>query len=331
MKTIGTAMMLGAIAAMGIGSQGCTLKTQDSSRFAEPIPQGSDVALGVPGSPSAVGTTAASASELHIDGYPNSGGAVGGDYAFWYAFTRNVTDGVDLGTASILGTISLVVQLPATSTTANEAVWGPGGDALDPAVWRLTVDEVATDEYDYHLDARPKASTSESDYRALLTGHGYGDASPSHRSGWFQIDQDAYNALEPLRAHDSGTVKVTYDLRAFPKTIEADVKHTADAAWFDFVVTHDADGSGAVSANANGDISTPPDGTYETITLESRYDSTGAGRADVEVTGGDLGTQTVDSSECWGTTFAESYYTDDASWRPTSGDVAACVFPHAAF
>jgi len=36
---------------------------------------------------------------------------------------------------------------------------------------------------------------------------------------------------------------VTYDLRAFPKTIEADVKHTADAAWFDSSSRHDADGS----------------------------------------------------------------------------------------
>src|SRR5207248_268895 len=141
---------------------------------------------------------------------------------------------VDGGTLAILGVVELIVHSQPTSVSAHKAVWGPGnGNALDPMVWRMTVDEVGTEEYDYRLEARPKASTNESDFKAMLTGHGYGAGRPEHKSGWFQIDQDAYNAQDPLRAHDSGTVKVTFDGRAYPATIRAVVTHTQNGESFD--------------------------------------------------------------------------------------------------
>jgi len=81
-----------------------------------------------------------------------------------------------------------------------------------------------------------------------------------------------------------------------------------------------------VSANANGDISTPPDGTYETITLEEIATIDRRRRADVEVRPATSARQTVDSSECWGTTFAGELLHRRRELAADERDVAACVF-----
>jgi hypothetical protein len=334
-KTIGK-LVLG-VTVVSTMCAGCTLKAEDGSRFSEGIPQGSDVALAVPGS-AAGGAQMQSKSGLRIETNGPSGLLApipaAGNTAQWYVFTRDLADSVDFGTGVILGAIWVVVHTKPTSVTAHQAVWGPGsGNALDPAVWRLTVNEVATDEYDYELDGRPKDSTSESDYKAVLKGHGWGVGHPNHRSGNFTIDNDAYAALDPLRASkDSGTVKVTFDLRQYPATIEADVHHTADAEFYNVLVTHQKDGSGDVDVNALGDIDTPKDGKLENVVLHSRWDSTGAGRADLEITGGTVTSLgMVKGSECWGSTFQATYYSDTVNYRPTAGDASTCVFPVAAF
>lgn len=323
MKIIGALVTSLTIAAVVGGASGCTLKMSDESRFSEPIPLGSDVALGVPGSTGAA--TRAQATGIHIASDPPGG--ITASPAPWYQFTRNVTDAVDLGTGFVLGAIWLVAHTPPTSVEAHRAVWGPGrGTALDPVVWRLTVTEVGDREYDYELDARPKASASESDYRAILKGHGFGATHPEHRRGNFTIDNDAYRALDPSRASwDSGTVKVTFDGRTFPATIQADVKHSADPDFYDVTVTHQKDGSGALDITAFGDVELVKDGRRENVTLHSRWNTTGAGRADLEISGGST-PSTVKGSECWSTTFARSYYSDNVNYRPTEGNAASCVF-----
>jgi hypothetical protein len=266
---------------------------------------------------------------------PTTGGTPTAGTAAWYQFTRNITDGVDVGTGLILGALWIVVHdTQPTSVTAHQAVWGPGsGDALSPVVWRLTVNEVGQDTYDYALDARPHTSTSESDYKHIVVGHAFGMPSPYHRSGNFTIDNDAYASLDPMRAsQDSGTVKVTYDLRSTPSTILAEVKHTADPAWFTALVTHEGQGAGDLKITAFADIESVKDGNLENIAEHSRWDSTGAGRADLQFSGGNVPQgQTVQGSECWSTTFQETYYTDSVNYKPTSGDPSACAFQTASY
>ena len=323
--------LAGGSALLAMGMSACTLKQDDAARFGQAIPKGRDVALSVPGS-QAAGSTAHSNARggagLTMAGNPPPAS----NFADWYVFTRNVSDGVDVGTLVILGIVDIIVHTTPSSVSAHQAVWGPGnGNALDPVVWRMTVTESGNEEYDYKLEGRPKASTSESDFKAVLVGHGFGEARPEHKSGWFSLDQDASNALDPLRAHDSGTVKVTFDGRAYPIAIRAVVAHTADAQSFDVSVTHNQDTSGAVDIKAHGDVETIKDGHLEDVALHSRWMTTGAGRADVKITGGDAPAVGVLASECWSTSFALSYYTDDASYRPTEGSASSCVLPLATF
>ncbi len=332
-------LVLGGLVVTGALEGGCTLQSNDSSRYRDGIPQGAEVAVAVPRAAGS-GTTGQAHATLRIEnngpsGLTPNGPTVGAGYAQFYELTRNISDGVDLGTAAVLGIVWLIVNQPPTSETAHQAVWGPWqGDGLSPVVWRFTASEVGDHEYDYELDGRPKASTSEADWRAVLQGHGFGKERPEHRSGWFLFDNDAEAALDPLRANGTGTVKVTYDLRTFPVTIAVAIKtNDGTGAWADVGVTHQADGSGEVDIQGLFDVETLKDGNLETVDLKSRWEHDGAGRSDVKITGGDVPPQdgTVLASECWSSDFTRSYYTDNIGYQPTVGDPSSCVFPQAQF
>ena len=307
-------------------TEGCMLKPQDdgADKYRQAIPQTNDVALSVPKSS---GGTSSTTSYSTKGVYSTKGDAPTTSDAKYYAFTRDIADATDATTAIVLGLVWVIVHSPPTSVDAHHAVWGPGsGNALDPNVWRMTATEVAEHEYDYVLAARPKASTSEGDYVSILTGHGWDESSPNHRSGWFLVDNDAYKSVDPMRGHDSGTVRIDFDARSYPITIDVDAE-TGDPAkgWFKIQLEHDKDAGGSVAVQALGDIETVKDGNLENVTLNSKWNSTGAGRSDATISGGDLKSE-VDATECWDTNFQRVYYTDTIGYEPTMGAASACAF-----
>ncbi|MGZ3424018.1 MAG: hypothetical protein ACXVEF_17050 [Polyangiales bacterium] len=315
MKTLAGLGAWGVVAM--VGGIGCIAKPDDGARFREAIPATEQVQLAVPRD----GGSSTTTKSLRIKGGTTT-------YAKWYQFTRDVADGADWGTAQILGLVTLIVHQPPTKTDAKSATWGPGGDPLDPITWRFVATEVGDREYDYVLAGRPRASTSDADFKPILSGHGWGDTHPKHGEGWFLIDNDAKNAMDPARAKDTGSVRVGYDLKSWPaRTITADLTSTG---WFKLAYTRKADGSGDLDITALGDVEEEgkKDGIFENIALHSQWAVTGAGRADVEVTGGSLPATIpkVDASECWGTSFARVYYTDSVSIEPTTGDASSCAF-----
>jgi hypothetical protein len=333
-KTIATVGTLFGSAAFAL-SAGCSLQTSpDASKFREPIPQTSQVALAIAGSQVAgTKTQAAPTATLHLQNGPGSGGGGGASDASYYQFTRSITDSVDTVTTEILGEVLLVSSLPPTTVDANHAVWGPGSsDALDPVSWKLTVTAMGGGEYAYEVDGRPHLSNSEADWRAILTGQGYDASSPSYQSGSFLVDNGALLALDPTRTTSTGTVSITYDARSYPLNAAANVNpDDGTGAYYDVTVLHGVDGSGVMSLTALTDISTPPDGMNENVAENSRWDSTGAGRADVKMSGGALGTTTVVLSQCWSNSFAQTYYTDSVDYQPTAGQPSSCVFSQASF
>jgi hypothetical protein len=303
---------LGAL--VGMAQLGCMTSVEDGERFREPIPQGSEVSLAVPGS-------AAAGS----DG-PTLALVEGAERAKFYEFTRAVSDGVDGVTRSILGSIWLVVHTRPTTVTAHEATWGPGADnALAPVVWRLTVTEVGDGVFDYRLDGRPKAASAEADYLAVLKGRGYGRSHAEHRNGSFVVDNDAAKTLDPARNKDQGTTQIEHHLSSWPATLAVRIRPAPAPAWTDITVTHQKDGSGAIDVSALTDIEDKnKDGKLEDVVMHNRWAKDGAGRADVQINGGSVPIL-VKATECWSPLFERSYYSDNAG-NPAEGDAAACVF-----
>ncbi|MET0595443.1 MAG: hypothetical protein ABW133_22280 [Polyangiaceae bacterium] len=302
-------------AVVGLAQLGCVVNVDDGERFREPIPQASEVSLALPGA-----STAASSPETLAF-------ASGAERAKFYEFTRSVSDGVDGVTRAILGSIWIVVHTRPTTVSAHEATWGPGADnALAPVVWRLKVTEVSDGVFDYQLDGRPKGSMAEADYLSVLKGRGYGRSHAEHRNGSFTVDHDNAKTLDPAKNHDQGTTKIDHHLSSWPATIAVAIRPTPAPQWTDITVTHQKDGAGAVDVNALTDIEDKnKDGKLEDVVMHNRWAKDGAGRADVQISGGSVPVL-VKATECWSPVFERSYYTDNAGLAPTEGDPASCVF-----
>ncbi len=300
----------------GAGLVACTAAPDEGARFREAVPKSDDVALRVPaGSGAAVSTRG-----LRI--LSPGGGAMASSEAKFYSFTRDLTREVDGVTSGILSSVWALASTQPTTVESKRAVWGPGSSsALDPNEWRFVVVENATGEYDYALEGRKKAG---GDFVAVLRGKGFGSEHPSHRTGSFEVDGDAYRALEPSRGAEEGSAKVTYSLATFPTAIGVALRTGAEASW-DITVTRDEAGAGKVDITGKGDVDGDGATAQEDVTLASRWDASGAGRADVTMSNGDL-PQSVTATECWSSAFSRVYYEDTVQSEPTVGAKAACAF-----
>lgn len=322
-------VIFGLVGVMGTAA-GCVVQEQSGAdKFREGIPSQDEVKLEEPVS------SGSGSQPMSLE--PGMGlqddGTGGTAYAEYYRFTREMFDGVNLGTAAILGSIWIIVNYPPSTLEDEEAIWGPWTEALSPAEYRFRALETGDDEYDYALEARRKGT--DDPWTPVWLGEGFGNEHPDHHKGWFELDFDAANEVDPTRLNadeESGKVRVEYDLRNYPTTIRAYMTDQQSDAWFDIRLTTNRDGGGRVDIDALDDIHDVGSTSKEDIAMRSRWLATGAGRADVTIANGDLPEGTiVHASECWSTSFERVYWSDNIGIEPEEGSVAACAYEEAEY
>jgi len=325
----------GVVAVVAALVPGCVLKEKDDvSKFQEAIPQADHVKVNGP------------------EDAQNGGGSQGqsiqsdepwanGPWAKYYGFTRHVRQGVNGVAATVLGSVWIIVHTQPTSLDSKEAVWGPWTDSLEPVTYRFRVTEVGEDEYDYTLEGRPKASQNDGEYRAILLGKGFGKGHPSHGDGTFTIDLDTAFELDPFNQDpgETGKIKFTHDLPpdittnlfSQPRSVTAEFTPSHTDAWFTATSKSNADGTGTLKVDAYVDADESDATKKEDISILSQWNGTGAGRADISITGGDVPADPgkVTAVECWGSDFYRVYYDDSLAWEPSEGDAALCAFSSA--
>ncbi len=313
----------GFLLSLLLAAPACSLqKTDDVSEYRQALPKADAVRVSGP-------EIAPGSSALGLGDAP-------AETARWYHFTRDVRDGVNVVTGHVLVAVWALVHVRPSEVGDDYAQWGPYTEALEPVTYRFRVERVGENEYDYRLDGRPRASKSEDDYRAVLTGKGFGRADARHGDGSFVIDLDAAKALDPSRHQDdSGTIEITHDLPeqistnlgALPRTIRARLD-PAGEAWFDITSVAKQDFTGTLVVDAHADTDDSKATTLEDVAVHSQWNADGAGRADISVSGGDLPTTiaVLDATECWGGDFARVYYTDSVGIEPTEGEASACAY-----
>jgi hypothetical protein len=306
----------------------CSAQKQETNEFEEALPEQGSVNVDGPDGARADSSTAAGMRGTLADGGTS-------DPAFWYSFTRDVRDGVNAVTAVVLVSVWVVVHTEPSELDDDHAVFGPyEGDALDPARYRLTVLRIGDHHFRYVLDGQEK---SGGDYLTVLDGDGYSRASEHHGDGQFVLNLTNAKTLDPSRhANDSGTVTIVHDLPpdvglrpdALPRTITATVTPEGEAS-LSIASFAREDHTGEIDLSAHVDIDPSHMTALEDVTVTSRWQATGAGRADINISGGDLpqaGFDQVTAVECWGTDFSRVYYTDSAGLQPTAGSPSECVY-----
>ncbi len=314
---------------------GCQLEATDNdvSRFREPLPETSRITVLGPEDSVAAGSKA-SASVMA------NGAATGeGNWAKYYAFTRQVRGGMNHATGDILGLVWLLANMEPTDVSDRQATWGPFTEDLSPVSYRFIVREDPKEKggYAYLLEGRPKASKSDSEWVTVLEGQGYGALNDKHGQGKFSLDMDAAHKLDPIGSPDEGVLNITHelprqrDLKSLlePRYIKAEMVKGAEN--WTAISRRQELGTGSLLVTAHADVDDAKNTKLEDVSIASQWKRGGAGRADVTMSGGDLPAtvKVVSVTECWGEDFARAYYKDSVDFEPPVGDVSACVYANA--
>lgn len=216
-----------------------------------------------------------------------------------------------------------------TEVSPGRVVWGPYTEPLWREEWRLVMEENGDDVFDYTVEARPRASSGA--FVAVMTGkHTFRQGGAQ---GELDVDFGAYVALDNPQAYQ-GRAHVTYARSAagdqdvsvlFLQPAQPGGRETSIT--YGFVQRKGGEGALTFVLDQDFDARTA---AKERLSVTSRWQPSGAGRADARVAGGDVLTPFT-FSECWAPTHVRAYYADSAGLFPAEGAEAACVFTSATF
>jgi hypothetical protein len=305
LKRTGLALILVAPVALGACGR------DDGNDFRDGVPYQEDVALAFPGAaaPAATGALVAAGGATVVRA------ALLGDQSEFYQLTRAITVSVNSGTAAVLALVKAITDYPPTSVAADVAVWGPYTAPLSANTWRLTVnrDPTAKGQFQYVFEAKPRIA-GDTAYVTVLSGHHVvanpavhrAANAPSYGHGDFVLDWDAAATL-PEHDANVGKGSFTYTRETptsevgitvlFTNVMDNDTGMLIDAS---YAYTETPGMGGTFQFSQDKDIVTTT-AALETLTVRSRWLETGAGRSDVKIAGGDLGTAEATLNECWGT------------------------------
>jgi hypothetical protein len=315
----------------------------EDDAFRNSVPTSDTVAMNVPGAAPASGSGAHAAGENTAV----ARSALLGEKAEYYTTTRDVTALVNGATYAVLTLVRTIVTYPASHVAGEIAVWGPYTDPLSPNTWRLTVTRLDPHVFGYVLEGRAKQA-DDSAFVAILTGQhtaavdASGAAIAGFGSGNFTVD---WNAQQTLPEHDAtvGNAAFTYS-RLDASAVESiavtfvGIKDATTAeiynADYQYAATPGAGGDFQYAAHRDVFPGPGPTGSaQELLTMHSRWQETGAGRADVQISGGDtpVALAPITTNECWDQNFLSQY--KNLSYDPTSdwGLVSSCVFADASY
>ena len=299
----------------------CVQQDDSPKNIANALPTGDQVSIRIPESTAKLAT-----SRTGLAVAP----AALGQLSMWYVATLDVTHVFNGGAEFVLGLVHQVVQNPPTTIKGNTFTWGPGSDALQPADYKLDVIAVGDGTFTYQLSARSKI-VANADFVTVISGTADPRKGDGQGNGTFSIDFDAAKQADPTST-GTGSVHAAYDLAKKHLDLTLD---STDALGQplkgDYTYDQAADGGGQMEFQIVGNVAPGP--ADETISLRSRWQTTGAGRADARIAGGDLGALTATASECWDTHFLQVFYIDALSNGGTlsasDGQASACAFTDA--
>jgi hypothetical protein len=296
------------------GCGGAAPASSESFLTALPSPQALEVTAPSNGAPAALVRSSASAPA---------------ETASLYVLTRQMTAQVNGIVGGALDTLADVSRTSPAAINDQSAVWGPFSEPLSPVAARLVITRVAPGSHRFVLELRPRAG-QDSDFAPFLQGASTGAAPGGPSQGTFALDLDLAHRLDPVANATEGQVTAGWTVVPGGRQVQVHLGavHAADdpAATADILSSLLADGSGTLVFDAVANLVGGPE-ALEAGKVGARWIPSGAGRADVEVHGGDAldGGQLT---ECWDASF-EQVYAQGVSpdgGVGSEGDPAACVF-----
>ncbi len=254
------------------------------------------------------------------------------EWSTWYLFTAATTQNINSMIATVLfwvDTVTTNYRPTYVDRDTNQAEWGPWSTALDPVETLLWVSyDPTADTHGWGFDQWPRGDVRDS-ASTVIVGEVDPGATREISSGRFEIDYTTIHELDPTETA-TGLFEVEYDIH------EAGVTATAaftefgeDALNATYAYDQTFEGGGMMDLIVTGDVNPESDtGLEEDWFTRSRWQADGSGRADIRVTGGDLGSTVATISECWSSSFEQVWYSESLTGFEL-GDQGLCAFTDA--
>jgi hypothetical protein len=296
-----------------------------------------DFRAGVPRQETVTADVPNKAQALTVDEHQAALKGLPADY--WVA-TVGVSTVINGGAFFVGALVKTIISLPPTSLKDDVAVWGPGSGALEANNWKLTVTRIADHQFQWALEGQSKLAPASPFVTVLAGTHTSAvddkdDPLVGFGSGSFTIDWNARQKL-PLPGDDVGSATYSYArLPGATATVEAQFKQIKDRDHggklidVDYKYEAHAGGSGAMDFAVDAAAQLGMADGHATV--HSRWQATGAGRADATLSSSTLpGGATA--SECWNTSFQSMFFAH--SWAPAldyGTEATDCVFTPAEY
>jgi hypothetical protein len=245
------------------------------------------------------------------------------DRLWMLALTYDVAFGINAHVQGVLGTVDDVRALRPDGRGEDWRSWGPYPLEEGQQITATMARDGET--YAWRFDVDP--GDGGEGVRPLYGEHLAGESVASG-VGTMVLDFDAWEAAGFGRT--AGVATIAYDLRR-GRSMRVELDGVGDPAdppqdaevWFSL-----EGGRGRFEYQTPADIN--DNGVLEELTVVTRWERGGPGRADAEVTGGDAEGWTWRITQCWSAGAELVYEGDDLGLIETVGDESACAFAEAA-
>lgn len=248
-----------------------------------------------------------------------------------HAETKEGSDALNALLLTVLDVLERVRTARPSERSEHRRVWGPFTDDRDRTrELRVVIERQdlgdGTLEYEWRWEVRRRA-----DETWLVGASGFFAPTSDVRRGTGELTWNAKAIREAGFAdakddREVESLQVVYSTGSDPLQVNCELTRTDGELSYGY--ERYEDGRGAIRFVLVADFYQPFLGQdRETLTIHSRWIADGSGRADMRISGGDLGLERRDAVECWDDTFRVLHARPfDFSGEPVVGDPAACAF-----
>lgn len=234
---------------------------------------------------------------------------------------------------SLLRMVDRVTELDVTRREQDRRIWGPyAGDRGGSSV-RVVVDRADDALFSYSVEVASVgpllARADDTRWEVLMSGVFESGESLELGQGEFMLDFGVWGLVDNAFAERSGVVRVGHGRG--PGGISLDV--VAEQLITDDAIPRDAVYTFRGGLETGGFFEYETTDGDQSYLVRSRWTAERTGRADFEVTGGDLGDLVVPGSECWDGALERTWYLLDpvgTAGDQEEGTEDSCVFGYEA-
>lgn len=262
--------------------------------------------------------------------------------AAYYLLGRDFSKDVNNGLTTVLTIVTTIARYPVTERKDDLRIWGPwtenGVDSRfsikfveTATIVRATSTSTAAELDGYYEYLLEQKRSADPEYTPAI----FGRFAPTNKletgMGLIILNFEGIRRNVNPASEDRGVLALAYDNRFEQSTVEGVIDFELNGeevlekpeGYFRF--EERADGSRKFEFVVQTNLDNTNEDIRELLYIRTRYTADERGRADVGVTGGELGAAVFYINECWDECLQRTYLDGNVPDQPRAGMLSACA------